>query len=143
MEESKNLIVVDSSVIIKWLTDEKEDLENALLLKDRYLARKVSIRIPLLAHWEINNHLGRNYPPAEAAALYSHFLMIRLPQALLSIEETTRAFEIMKKVPGVSYYDAAFHALAICKKATFVTSDKKYYEKAKSFGNIKLLKDYK
>lgn len=143
MGESKDLLIVDSSVIIKWLTDEKEDIEAALLIRERYQNKKLKILIPLLVHWEINNHLGRNYSPEEATVQYSHFLLIRLPQALLSIEETHTTFKIMKKFSGISFYDASFHAMALHKQGTFVTSDKKYYEKAKSLGNIKLLKDYK
>lgn len=35
-------------------------------------------------------------------------------------------------------YDAVYHALAITEKGTFITADKKHYEKTKSLGSIQL-----
>jgi len=49
----------------------------------------------------------------------------------------------MKKYTKISFYDAAYHALALNTGGTFITADKKYYEKTKSEGNIMLLKNYK
>jgi predicted nucleic acid-binding protein len=140
--DRKKLLVIDTAVIIKWLTDEKEDLEKALLVRARFEKRELNILIPMLVHWELSNHLGRNYSPEEAAALYSHFLLLRIPQILPSLSATHLAYKIMKDCPGTSFYDASYHAIALSKEGTFLTSDKKYYEKAKTFGSIKLLKDY-
>ncbi len=38
-----------------------------------------------------------------------------------------------------SFYDSSYHFLAIIHKATFLTADKKYFQKAKQLGNIELL----
>jgi predicted nucleic acid-binding protein len=37
------------------------------------------------------------------------------------------------------FYDAMYHATAIINNATFITLDKKHYNKAKHFGNIELI----
>ena len=44
-----------------------------------------------------------------------------------------------KKSGFPSFYDATYHALAMWHSCDFITADKKYYEKAKQFGNIRLL----
>lgn len=38
--------------------------------------------------------------------------------------------------------DSIYHAMAILNDDMFITSDKRHYEKAKSFGHIALLKDW-
>lgn len=39
-------------------------------------------------------------------------------------------------------YDSVYHAMAIINDGVFITSDKRHYEKTKSFGHITLLKDW-
>jgi predicted nucleic acid-binding protein len=39
-------------------------------------------------------------------------------------------------------YDSIYHAMAILNEGIFITSDKRHYEKAKTFGYISLLKDW-
>lgn len=39
-------------------------------------------------------------------------------------------------------FDTLYHAVALKQGVTLVTADKKYYQKAKDFGNIALLSDY-
>lgn len=39
-------------------------------------------------------------------------------------------------------YDSVYHAMAIIQDGIFITSDKRHYEKAKSFGHISLLSNW-
>jgi len=44
----------------------------------------------------------------------------------------------------ISSYDATFHALALLEGATFITADKKHYNKTKKLiGSVMLLEDFK
>ena len=42
----------------------------------------------------------------------------------------------------MTFYDAAYHALALVEHGTFVTADGKYFTKAKKAGAIALLSDF-
>ncbi len=51
--------------------------------------------------------------------------------------------KLVAKYPKISFYDAAYHALAKAYHAMFVTADEKYYEMTKKEGNITLLSNLK
>ena len=140
--DTKPLLVPDTSVMLKWCVKEKEDRRQVKKMQGDFLERNINIIVPALLGWELNNYLGRSYPAELALAKYSYFKTFRLTESLLlNLEVSGLAFRIMKKA-GVTFYDASYHALALLLKGTFLTADKKYYEKAKGFGNIKLLRDY-
>lgn len=142
-EDVKKKVILDTSVLIKWLVSEPEDKKQADRLKYEFLDGKIKVTILALTLWELNNHIGRLFDVDESAELFSHFQMYRLIQALLMPSTALLGFQIMKDCPGVSFCDASYHALAIQTKAIFITSDNKYYEKARKLGHIQLLKNYK
>lgn len=41
-----------------------------------------------------------------------------------------------------SFYDAIYHAMALCLACPFITADKRHYEKTKQLGRIVLLQDW-
>ncbi len=47
-----------------------------------------------------------------------------------------------KKSGFPTMYDSVYHAMAVINNGVFITSDKRHYEKAKSFGHIALLDDW-
>ena len=47
-------------------------------------------------------------------------------------------FELINNL-RVTFYDASYHALAIQQKGTFITSDKKYFNKVRDKSHIQLL----
>ena len=139
----KPLFIIDTSVLLKWFIKEEEDLEQAQLLKKNFLERKFETCIPALTSWELNNNFGRNHSKQEALMSFASFKNLRIREALLGLEVSFLAYKIMKKCPGVAFYDSAYHALALQLNGIFITADQKYYNKAKSFGRMKLLRDYK
>jgi len=82
------------------------------------------------------------FSQTQALTKFSHFRTLKIKEALLSIETAALAFKIMKKCTSVSFYDASYHALALYSGGTFITADKKYFKKARSFGHIQQLKTY-
>lgn len=142
MALNKPLILPDTSTLLKWLVHESDLKNKSHRLREQHLNGEVDLLIPALTIWEINNFLGRNFDPDFAAAVFSTFQSYKIPKALLSLEETFLAFKIMKKCPKVSFYDTSYHALAISLNGTFLTADKKYFQKAKGFKHIKLLSKY-
>ncbi len=141
MEESR-LIIPDASTLIKWTALEDDDLENALRLREDFTNKKCRILIPALCMWEINNFLGRNLDTEGAMHFFSIFKQYNFRQAMPTFEISHLAFQLMKKAEKISFYDASYHSLAISSEGTFLTADKKYFEKTKKFGHIKLLSNY-
>ena len=137
-----NKLVLDLSVLIKWFALEDNDLDVALSIESDFLEGKYHILMPLFYTWELNNYLSRNFDSVTATSFYSHFKSYKFQYYDLNLKITKLAFEIIEKFSKISFYDASYHALAISENATFVTCDKKYYEKTKKLGHVILLKDF-
>lgn len=140
--DNRPLIIPDSSVLIKWCVKEEEDREQVVKMQQDFVDDKFKILVPMLIDWEINNFLGRSFDPSTASSKYSNFKMLQLTSVTPTLELSHEAFKIMKKCPGVSFYNASYHALAIQHEAVFLTADKKYFDKAKKLGQVMLLKAY-
>jgi predicted nucleic acid-binding protein len=134
--------IPDASVLIKWFVHEEEDAKQAAALEKDAKSSTVTLIIPALTSWELCNYLGRKFDALKASSLFGLFKNYKLPERFLTLKETSLAFHLMQKHHSVSFYEASYHALAISENATFLTCDKKYYEKTKRLGHIKLLKDY-
>lgn len=137
--EAENL-VLDASVIIKWILKEN-DYVIARKIAARYINKEVNISIPSFSYAEISNVLGRKYD-GEALSFISHLKFGSIEEKIMSLKVFSMTFDLMKKYPRVSFYDAAYHALALSENATFVTADADYYKIAKKEGQIIMLKDY-
>lgn len=135
-------IIVDASVALKWGLPEEEDLDQALLLKQHLVERKVLVSVPAHFMTEVFNTLVRKNP-SQALTILSFFLMAPFQHHSLSLEVAGVAGLLMKKYPKISFYDAFYHALAIHKEGTFVTADESYYKMCKKEGHVLLLKDYR
>ena len=136
------IIVVDSSVTVKWLNQIEEKL---LKQADKLLTDtrngKVSLLSPELAKYEIGNALIRKgLDEAEAAdtlaALYAlpiHFI----PESESLAQKT---YQIANQF-AITYYDASFIALAQKHGARLVTDNIKHQGKARD-SKVIALKDY-
>lgn len=143
MADLKKVCVPDASVIIKWFIRQGEpDLESAESLKNALIDQKVECVVPSNCFYEVINILS-NKVSDEAVWCFSQLLVMDIAQSHLTLGLASRADDIAKKCPGVSFYDAVYHALAMQFGGTFLTADERYYERAKSLKNIMLLKDYK
>jgi predicted nucleic acid-binding protein len=124
-------VVVDSSVIIKWLNSwEEERLEQAnSLLKDCEQG-KVELFSPELSKYEIGNALlkGKKLSLAEARAALTLFYQLPItfkPENDTSAHETYQLAESY----NITYYDASFVALARQLSAVLVTDNPKHQAK--------------
>ncbi len=140
MAENKSIIIPDASVILKWaLSDEVAGVDAALKLQDDAVRGKINLIAPSHCLYEVANTLGR-LTPNHAATFMSYLISYRIVEEVpLSVEMSRRALELTKKYKGLSFYDAAYHALAIMLKGVFVTADEKYVRRANSEGSIRLL----
>lgn len=141
MVENRKTYVIDASVALKWFINDEENLEEALKIKEKFIYKKIDLRTTFLFYFEISNTIGRKYGN-NATLFISQLQQYNVREHKLNLMCYGLAFNLMKKYPKISFYDAAYHALALSEGAIFITADKKYYEKVKKEGNIILLSNY-
>jgi len=141
MAESKPLYVPDASVIIKWALQLEDGSEKAISLAEDFIGGKIGLMIPGHCYFEILNIINLKKPQL-SRQFFSQLLNMNILEQSLTLEIAHLAGDIMRKLPGMSFYDAAYHALALANDGLFITADKKYYQKAGKLGGIKFLADY-
>lgn len=135
-------LVLDSSAAMKPFLREKgcEIVGKIFALKDNF---RMSLLMPEIFRYEFLNTIGRLKGRKAAMEAFEAITRRQVSLFPLSPDIEIIALNLVEKYPGVSFYDATFHALAMLYKVDFITSDKKYYELVKKEGNIKLLDDLK
>lgn len=137
--EKTPLIILDTSVIIKWFTNE-ENTDKSIEYRDKYIDRKIEIIEPDLLLYEISNALryNPNFKEVDVMnALESIFdlgIEIITPTRKLLYD----AIEISYKY-GITDYDATYIALSRELSGKFITSDKKLFEKTRGILSIEIL----
>jgi predicted nucleic acid-binding protein len=135
-------IVVDSSVIVKWLNRDNENyLEQADKILKNCQADKIALYAPELAKYEVGNAIlnkKMELPQTKSslATLYS------LPISFIKLDEEsaldTYDFSDTLKI---TYYDGVFLTLAKKIKAILITDNPKHQQTVKGI-KILPLKDY-
>lgn len=127
-------ILIDASVVAKWLLPDEEDLI-ADSIKEDFAKRIIAISVPAFIFYEINNLLksavlsGR-INAKDAIRLYGDFLDFEFTvywsrQLLKAALEKALEFNI-------SSYDAGYVVLAEYLQVPFYTADEKLVKKASS-----------
>lgn len=138
----KGKVVVDSSVIVKWVNSQDEAyLDQADRLFEDCKNGKVQLLAPELAKYEVGNVLwkkGLALPAAQVSlgTIYAgpvEFFKQDKSQAMRTMEIATKT--------SMTFYDATFVALAEQQGATLVTDNPKHQKK---FAGVSVvpLKDY-
>lgn len=119
-------VVPDASVILKWaLPAEREShVEQAMAVLDAHLAERVELLVPPLWLFEVGNTVARQFPDlaGEVLADLRALGMSEPPWERRLIAEAVRLTAEYR----VTFYDAAYHALAHCEEATLVSADNGY-----------------
>ena len=135
------VIVPDASVLLKWAleSDDEDDREQALALKDSWLSGACLVLVPTLWVFEVGNILGIKRSASARQLL----------QAMVDLELEERApqsyFEVIYRLMGrhkVTFYDASYHGLAIHMGGTFLTADAAYAKKTSAAGHVLQLQDW-
>jgi predicted nucleic acid-binding protein len=134
------MIVLDASVVLKWLFDDEDGGERATSLKDAHVAGHEIVAVPELLFYEIGNVLATKTRLSEAAITEAFLLLwdFSLERFDLGLEEFQSGLALSRKY-RMTLYDAAYVELSRRLKCTFVTADKKLYEKVKSIKTVELL----
>ncbi len=128
------VLVPDASVLLKWaLQSSEEDQDLALALKDAWLSSTCRLAVPSLWIYEVGNVLGLKQPERSGAILQT--------MVDLELDETApRAYldQIFRFIRDfkVTFYDAAYHGLAVFLDGTLITADVKYVRKTSRAGHV-------
>jgi predicted nucleic acid-binding protein len=139
-----NVLVADASVILKWiLPPGSEDYQQqAWAIIDAVGDRRVEIKVPSLWFFEVGNLLARRYP-AQAEQQLGDLLAALGPGESLSAPDWQRQIVALTTRHRVTFYDAAYHALAVVNEGIFVTADEKYLKAVGDDKHAMHLKDWR
>ncbi len=137
------IIVPDASVILKWVLEQEDEPDHpqALHLQHALLAEQVDIRLPTLWRYEVGNVLGLKQPVL-AAELMSALLAYEFEEVSLRTEYSLAVLAHMREIKGVTFYDSAYHVLALRTKGLYVTADGSYVKRARRKGHVALLAEW-
>ncbi len=132
------LVVPDASVILKWvLRNDEADREKALLILSGWFEGKHEIVLPSLWFFEVGNIVSKKEPGLALDIMKRlagyEFTEVKVTESLLNI-----ILELVRE-KSVTFYDAAYHAIAIKEKGRFITADEDYFSRVKDRGYIQLL----
>lgn len=137
------LVVPDASVLLKWVlpSDEEPDADRALLLRDAILDETVRAMLPALWLYEVGNTVARRFP-AQASVWLSALMKFGIEEVPPSGPWLGKALELTGR-HTVTFYDAAYHSLAIVHGGVLVTADNRYAERAAESGSITALSEWR
>lgn len=133
-------LVVDSSVIVKWLHQEEEQFLNQAdqIIQDAQHG-SVILLAPELAKYEVGNALLLSKKITADQAKISLGTLYSLPiQFIAQSENAANETYRMAQQANITYYDASFIALAKQENATLVTDNSKHQGKTQEIKVISL-----
>lgn len=141
-----NNIIPDANIFTKLFLQEKDSQEARIFIKTCVLTNARLI-VPELFKYEIyavtikrNESLVKTIELFEAHVATILTVVSPSKEVWLKAEEITKLGHQNSGYP--SLYDSIYHALAIESNGTFLTADKRHYEKVKNLGHIELLENW-
>lgn len=135
-------VVVDSSVILKWLNQKDElYLEKAEAILQDAKEGQIQLLAPELAKFEVGNALlvGKKLSLTQGKETLEFLFSLPISFITETEELAKSTFEIGQKL-DITYYDAAFLALAKQEKAVLVTDNVKHQRKTTDIKIVPLAK---
>jgi predicted nucleic acid-binding protein len=133
------MIILDASVVVKWFSEE-EYTEKALEIRERIRMREERVIVPDLLLYELANALKFN-PSFDAndvsdalTSIFDMDLDIVTPIPEIINSAVTLAFEY-----NITVYDAFYIALAKDLELTFITADRRLYERVRDLDFVKFI----
>ncbi len=138
-------IVVDTSVLIKWIKTRDEDLvaEAGVLLK-RIERTPLEVAVPALLLYEVGNILlvKTRLRPADLARAMDQISAFPLVVADPEPDRLRRAARLGRELE-LTFYDASFVALAEELDCEFVTADRRLYEASRRLPRMRHLSEFR
>lgn len=134
-------IVVDTSVLIKWIKKRDEELRTeALALLGLIRRKRLEVTAPALLLYEIGNLLLRKTTLDSSGVAAALGQVARLPIAIVNPEPglLRRAARLGRDL-NLTFYDASFVALAQELDCPFVTADQRLFHAAQGLPSVRHL----
>jgi predicted nucleic acid-binding protein len=141
------MIVVDASVFVKlFKREEGSDLARSFI--DHMLDSRQGYTAPSIVLYEsLSAALHVELPLDGIGSLFNEFREFGLTIEGPTVKELALAEKIARsRAPSGGYpalFDSIYHAMAIERGGTFVTADERHFTKAKQFGSVVLLADWR
>ncbi len=134
------MIVLDSSVALKWIFADEQGAEHAARVRNEHISGKNEIAVPSLFFYEIANVLATKVKLSAEEALEAFELISAFEFSVHEIDssEYLEAIALSMKLK-VSVYDASYHVLASRLGCRFLTADRRFWEKVKTLAVAELL----
>lgn len=133
------MIIVDTSVAIKWLSKNEVDRENALLLFQNHLKKTIKIAVPPLFYIEAANALATKGILGDSEIIEGlNFLYDSSLFILTESREDIKEAALMAKRYKTSVYDMIYAVLAKKNESTLITADEKFIKRV-NFPFVKAL----
>jgi predicted nucleic acid-binding protein len=136
------LVVPDASVILKWILpgNNEPDADQALLLREAIANEDIRAWVPSLSVYEVGNTIARRFPD-QAERWLKALIKFELDEYIPSRQWLTVVLKLTRCYQ-VTFYDAAYHAIAVIERGTFVTADARYANRVTGAGAVMLLSDW-
>lgn len=136
-------IVVDTSVLIKWIKTRDEELRReALDLLGVIQREALEVTVPALLLYELGNLLLRKTRLGSSGIAAAIEDVLRLPIAVSNPEPgVLRRTARLGRELDLTFYDASFVALAEELDCTFVTADRRLFSAARGLPRVRHLSE--
>ncbi len=138
-------LVLDASVVIKWLNPNEPLAEKANLIRDDYERGKVSLIVPLFWEYEVVNGLNKAIARGhltEEEGREAIALLLALQVEKVPLPSPQESYELARRYQR-SVYDSWYLSLAEKTNCEFWTADQKLYNALKdTIPRIKWFADY-
>lgn len=143
---SQRQIVLDACIFTKLFVIES-DREQAIALLKALGKQQYTILVPSLFFYEViavTTYAKLDVQNVFAVLQAYQDTHLHLIEPNLEMLQTATAMTDQghPKSGYPSFYDAIYHAIALCLACPFITADKRHYEKTKQLGRIVLLQDW-
>lgn len=135
------MIILDASIVVKWIKQDEEDVDIALSLYNSHLKKKENIVAPRLLFYEVANFLATK-PRSTSKTIKINLAFLFNSNLTFHIEtnEELKDATLLAKKYKTSVYDMLYAVVAKNKKCILVTADENFVKKTK-FRHVKLLKE--
>ncbi len=134
------MIVLDASVVLKWIFDDEDGGLRAASLKEGHISGDEIVAVPDLLFYEIGNVLSTKTRLSDEAIgeAFSLLWEFSLERFDFGLEAYAAGLALSRKY-RITLYDATYVELGRRLTCPFVTADRKLYEKIKSIKTVELL----
>lgn len=140
---AETLLILDTSVVLKWFLETGEpDLVAARSIRRAFLSGRCRLGAPDILLMEVANALttGRGASPKDVAETITAIIELGIRLIDLQVDALVQAVE-MASVYRAAVYDTYFLAMAMDMGGLLVTADEAFLRKIKTHVNLTSLRD--